>query len=74
MKIEYGSYFEYMPKNNISQNTPEYIPPDSALESFARRILPAIQAYYDSEEGQREFEKWKRKREEHNNQNSTTTK
>ena len=41
-----------MPKNNISHNTPEYIPPDSALESFARRILPAIQAYYDSEEGQ----------------------
>ena len=52
-----------MPKNVISQNTPEYIPPDSALESFARRILPSIQAYYDSEEGQREFEKWKKEKE-----------
>ena len=54
-----------MPKNNIS-HPPEYIPPDSALESFARRILPAIQAYYDSEEGQREFEKWKKEKENAN--------
>ena len=52
-----------MAKNNIFPNTPEYIPPDDALESFARRILPAIQAYYDSEEGQREFEKWKKEKE-----------
>ena len=55
-----------MPKNNISQNAPEYIPSDSALESFARRILPAIQAYYDSEEGQQEFEKWKKEKENAN--------
>ena len=58
-----------MPKNNISPSTPEYTPPDSAIEAFARRILPSIQAYYDSEEGQRTFEEWKRKREEHNNKN-----
>jgi hypothetical protein len=51
-----------MPKNNISPNTPEYIPPYSALESFARRIFPSIQAYYDSEEWQREFEKWKKEK------------
>jgi len=63
-----------MPKNNISQNTHEYTPPDSAIESFARRILPSIQAYYDSEEGQRAFEEWKREREKHNNQNDITTK
>jgi len=41
-----------------------YTPPDSAIESFARCLLPAIQAYYDSEEGQREFAKWKNKKEE----------
>ena len=63
-----------MPKNNNSPRTPEYTPPDSAIESFARRILPSIQAYYDSEEGRRAFEEWKRKREEHNNQNDITTK
>ena len=47
-------------------NPQEYIPPDSAIESFARCLLPAIQAYYDSEEGQKAFEEWKRKREETN--------
>jgi len=55
-----------MPKNNIPQNTPEYIPPDSAIESFARRILPAIQSYYDSKEGQEAFEKWKKEKENAN--------
>jgi len=46
-----------MPKNNNQQ--PEYIPPDSAIESLARCLLPAIQAYFDSAQGQREFEEWK---------------
>jgi len=59
-----------MPKNNISPNTPEYIPPYSALESFARRIFPSIQAYYDSEEWQREFEKWKKEKETSKDNNS----
>lgn len=33
--------------------------PDHVIESLARCILPAIQKYFESEEGQREFEKWK---------------
>lgn len=49
-------------KDNIHQ--PEYVPPDSAIESLARCLLPAIQAYFDSEQGQREFEEWKRKKED----------
>lgn len=32
--------------------------PDSEIEAFARCILPAIQAYFESEEGQQEFKKW----------------
>ena len=55
-----------MPKNNIPPNIPEYIPPESAIESFARRILPAIQSYYDSKEGQEAFEKWKKEKENAN--------
>ncbi len=52
-----------MPKINTSQQS-EYNPPDSAIESLARCLLPAIQAYFDSEDGQREFEEWKRQKEE----------
>ena len=33
--------------------------PDYAIEAVARCILPEIMACYQSEEGQREFAKWK---------------
>ena len=39
-------------------------PPKHEIESFARCIFPAIQAYFESEEGQREFEKWKAEKQE----------
>jgi hypothetical protein len=35
--------------------------PQHAIESIARCILPDILAYYESEEGQREFWEWKAK-------------
>lgn len=34
-------------------------PPKHEIESFALCIFPAIQAYFESEEGQREFAEWK---------------
>ena len=34
------------------------------LESFARCLLPDIQAFYASEEGRREFEEWKKKQQQ----------
>lgn len=37
-------------------NIPQY-----KIETIARCILPDIFAYYESEEGQREFEEWKKK-------------
>ena len=43
------------PVNNSS------IPPH-AIEAIARCILPDIIAYYETEEGQREFREWKAKR------------
>ena len=33
--------------------------PQHAIESIARCILPDILAYYESEEGQKEFAMWK---------------
>ena len=33
--------------------------PDHAIERDARCILPDILAYFESEEGQQEFEEWK---------------
>ena len=36
--------------------------PQHEVEKIARCILPNIFAFYDSEEGQREFAEWKRQR------------
>lgn len=38
--------------------------PQYAIETVARCLLPDIIAYYESEEGQREFAKWKRQQED----------
>ena len=38
--------------------------PTEALERLARVILPEIQKFFESEEGQREFEEWKRQQEQ----------
>ena len=38
--------------------------PQYAIETVARCLLPDIIAYYESEEGQREFAEWKRQQEE----------
>ena len=37
--------------------------PQHVIEAIARCLLPDIQTFYESEEGQREFEEWKMKRE-----------
>lgn len=36
--------------------------PEQELEWFARFLLPKIQAFYQSEEGQQLFEEWKNRR------------
>jgi hypothetical protein len=33
--------------------------PDNAIEALARCLLPAIQSFFESEEGRREFAEWK---------------
>lgn len=37
--------------------------PQHQIEAIARCIMPDILAFYESEEGQREFAKWKKQRE-----------
>lgn len=38
--------------------------PDHVIEAIARCLWPDIQAFYESEEGQREFVKWKKQQEQ----------
>ncbi len=49
-------------KNDKSTHPPDI--PDHVIESLARCVLPSIQAYFESEEGRREFEEWKRQKDE----------
>ena len=37
--------------------------PRHEVEALARLLLPKIQAYYESEEGQREYAEWKGRQE-----------
>ena len=43
--------------------------PQYAIEAVARCILPDIITYYETEEGQREFEEWKAQQEALKQQN-----
>ena len=43
--------------------------PQYAIETVARCLLPDIIAYFESEEGQREFAEWKRQREDNKDAN-----
>ena len=36
--------------------------PDHEIEKIARCLLPELQTFYESEEGQKEFAEWKKKR------------
>ena len=36
--------------------------PDFEIDSLARALLPAIQRFFETEEGKREFEEWKAER------------
>ena len=38
--------------------------PDYAIERMARCLLPMIQKYYESEEGQRELKEWEQQKEQ----------
>ena len=48
--------------------------PQHSIESIARCIMPDILAFYESEEGQREFAEWKAQREAEQAEDIDTTK
>ncbi|MCL2838152.1 MAG: hypothetical protein FWE04_03665 [Oscillospiraceae bacterium] len=37
--------------------------PQFEIDSLAKLLLPKMQAYFESEQGKREFEEWKEKQE-----------
>lgn len=43
--------------------------PQYAIETVARCLLPDIIAYFESEEGQREFAEWERQQEDNKDAN-----
>lgn len=47
--------------------------PRHELEALARCLLPDIQAFFESEEGQREFAEWQKKQKEQNKKDLTGT-
>ena len=38
--------------------------PQAIIDSFARFLVPEIRKYYESEQGQQEFEEWEAKQEQ----------
>ncbi|MEA5002046.1 MAG: hypothetical protein VB081_00890 [Christensenella sp.] len=50
-------------KPHLENRKDDFQIPKSALDSLARRLYPAIREYFESEEGQKEFEEWKKQRE-----------
>ena len=42
-----------------TENT-QMVIPDYEIDAMARVLLPALRAYYNSEEGRTAFEEWKR--------------
>ncbi len=40
--------------------------PAKEIESLAKSFLPEIVAFFETEEGKKEFEEWKRQREKNN--------
>jgi hypothetical protein len=45
-------------------NEKDYVIPQRDIESLARCLLPQIQKYFESEDGQKEFAEWQAKQKE----------
>ena len=51
---------EYRGPDNMAEEREETVIPDYEIEALARCLLPKIQAYFESPEGQAAFEAWKK--------------
>ena len=52
-----------MPPADPGMDNQQTVIPDFAIDSMARCLLPQVQAYFASAEGQAAFEEWKRQQE-----------
>ena len=57
-------------KKKIINNTPY---PQHAIDAVARCLWPDIVAFFESEEGQKEFEAWKRQQDKENMEQENQT-
>ena len=47
-----------MSDKEVRKETPDIELPQAVIDSFARFLVPEIRKYYESEQGQREFQEW----------------
>ena len=60
LALRFGKGENYLSEEQteIKTETCQVELPQAIIETFARFLVPEIRKYYDSEQGQREFEKW----------------
>ena len=59
--LKKSRYMAERESNRRKENTARQGVPVEDLEQFARFLLPKIQAFYETEEGQRAFQEWKKR-------------
>ena len=59
--LKENRYMAERESNRRKENTARRGVPVEDLEQFARFLLPKIQAFYETEEGQRAFQEWKKR-------------
>ena len=59
--LKKSRYMAERERNRRKENTARQGVPVEDLEQFARFLLPKIQAFYETEEGQRAFQEWKKR-------------
>ena len=59
--VKEEQYMAERERNRRKENTARQGVPVEDLEQFARFLLPKIQAFYETEEGQRAFQEWKKR-------------
>lgn len=57
---------EYRGPDNMAEEREETVIPDYEIEALARCLLPKIQAYFESPEGQAAFAEWKKQQNSNN--------
>ena len=59
--LKENRYMVERESNRRKENAAHQGVPVEDLEQFARFLLPKIQAFYETEEGQRAFQEWKKR-------------